>query len=243
MQTFCGLITDGMLDYLAAIYRLSLEHSKVTTSTLAESLYVSPAAVSSMLKRLEETGHIERSTAEGIVLTEQGRLASLQSVRRHRLLEVFLVEVMGFTWDQVHSEAARLEHAISGAFETRMFELCGRPTHCPHGNPIPSEHGELVIEDLTSLPQVETGTEGVLQRVGTDDPSVLRYLSRMALLPGCRVRLLEKAPFNGPLTVHVLPEGAHGGGDHVLGRQLADHLFLRLPNNSPELASSGASIR
>src|SRR4051812_21898968 len=101
MQTFCGLTTDGMLDYLAAIYELGQEYDRVTTSILSERMNVSPAATSSMLKRLEESSFVDRSAADGIRLTEQGRLAALQLLRRHRLLEVFLVQVMGYTWDQV----------------------------------------------------------------------------------------------------------------------------------------------
>ncbi|MCB0021724.1 MAG: metal-dependent transcriptional regulator, partial [Caldilinea sp.] len=152
MQTFCGITTDGMLDYLAAIYKLGghpeRSAAKVTTSALAEKMHVSPAAVSSMLKRLEESGFVDRSSADGIVLTEQGVLAALQLVRRHRLLEVFLVKVMGFTWDQVDVEAHRLEHSISSAFEDRMDRLCGYPTHCPHGDPIPRKDGALPEEEL-----------------------------------------------------------------------------------------------
>ena len=118
---------------------------------------MSPAAASSMLKRLEETGFAERSNVDGITLTEQGRLAALQLVRRHRLLEVFLVQVMGFTWDQVDVEAHRLEHAISSAFEDRMDKLCGFPTHCPHGDPIPRKDGTLPDEWLLSLVDMAPG--------------------------------------------------------------------------------------
>ena len=120
MQTFCGITTDGMLDYLAAIYKLGATGNRVTTSALSERMNVSAAAASSMLKRLEESDFVSRSSAEGITLTEQGNLAALQLIRRHRLLEVFLINVMGYTWDQVDNEAHRLEHAISAAFEDRM---------------------------------------------------------------------------------------------------------------------------
>src|SRR5690606_13899781 len=133
MQTFCGLTTDGMLEYLAAIYQLAGTQERVTTSALAEKMCVSPPAASSMLKRLQDSGFVERSSSDGVTLTEQGRLAALQLLRRHRLLEVFLIQVMGFTWDQVEAEAHRLEHAVSAAFEDRMDRLCGYPTHCPHG--------------------------------------------------------------------------------------------------------------
>ena len=257
MQTFCGLTTDGMLEYLAAIYKLiegeesATATQKVTTSALSEKMHVSPAAASSMLKRLEETGFVERSSVDGITLTQQGVLAALQLIRRHRLLEVFLIQVMGFTWDQVDSEAHRLEHAISSAFEERMDALCGFPTHCPHGDPIPTKDGVLPIETLLPLPALKPGQAGVLRRVGTRDARVLRYLTRLSLEPGQSLRLVEVAPFRGPVTMELLAGEpvAHGAGTNgadrngtvhaeaapvntqILGHELAEQLFI-LPAHS-----------
>jgi DtxR family Mn-dependent transcriptional regulator len=232
MQTFCGITTDGMLDYLAAIFKLGEAQSrngdKVTTSALAELMHVSPAAASSMLKRLEESNFVERSNVDGITLTEQGRLAALQLVRRHRLLEVFLVQVMGFTWDQVDVEAHRLEHAISSAFEERIDRLCGCPAHCPHGDPIPHKDGTLPDERLLSLVEMQPGQGGILRRVGTNDARVLRYLTQLALEPGRSLRLIELAPFNGPVTLELL-NGANGDtpvATQMLGSELAAQLYI-----------------
>jgi DtxR family Mn-dependent transcriptional regulator len=203
----------------------------VTTSALAEKMRVSPAAVSSMLKRLEETGFVERSNVDGITLTEQGRLAALQLIRRHRLLEVFLVQVMDFTWDQVDVEAHRLEHSISSAFEDRIDKLCGYPTHCPHGDPIPRKDGTLPDEPLLSLIDMAPGQHGILRRVGTNDARVLRYLSQLKLEPGRALRLVELAPFNGPVTLE-LTNGARSDTPvaiQMLGSELAAKLFVR-PN-------------
>ncbi len=248
MQTFCGLTTDGMLEYLAAIYRLAQGDeavaeltTKVTTTALSEKMHVSPAAVSSMLKRLEESGFVERSSVDGITLTQQGVLAALQLIRRHRLLEVFLIQVMGFTWDQVDSEAHRLEHALSSAFEERMDALCGFPTHCPHGDPIPSKDGELTEERLLPLPALEPGQSGVLRRVGLRDARVLRYLTRLSLEPGQELRVVEVAPFRGPVTMELLgsattmngnvsnghgPAAATPPNMQILGHELAAQLFI-----------------
>jgi DtxR family Mn-dependent transcriptional regulator len=241
MQTFCGITTDGMLDYLAAIFKLGEAQSrngdKVTTSALAELMHVSPAAASSMLKRLEESNFVERSSVDGITLTEQGRLAALQLVRRHRLLEVFLVQVMGFTWDQVDVEAHRLEHAISSAFEERIDRLCGCPTHCPHGDPIPQKDGTLPDERLLSLVEMQPGQGGILRRVGTNDARVLRYLTQLALEPGRSLRLIELAPFNGPVTLELL-NGANGNtavATQMLGSELAAQLYIH-----PQLAEPHA---
>lgn len=238
MLTFCGLTTDGMYEYLAAIYKLGSDGDKVTTSALAETMHVTPAAASSMLKRLEESEFVQRSSAQGIVLCEPGRLAALQLVRRQRLLEVFLVEVMGFTWDQVSAEAHRMEHSVSAAFEDRMDELCNYPTHCPHGDPIPRKDGELPEENLVSVIDLEPGQQALLRRVGTNDASVLRYLGQLDLVPGSKIKLIERAPFNGPITLQVengdVGANGHAGNHHpetmkVLGCELADRLFVLTP--------------
>jgi DtxR family Mn-dependent transcriptional regulator len=195
-------------------------------------MHVSPAAASSMLKRLEESNFVERSNVDGITLTEQGKLAALQLIRRHRLLEVFLIRVMGFTWDQVDLEAHRLEHSISGAFEDRIDIICGCPTHCPHGDPIPQKDGLLPQETLLPLIELEPGQAGLLRRVGTNDARVLRYLSQLALEPGCTLRLVDVAPFGGPVTLEILAgiddQGVPTAATKILGNELAAQLFVRL---------------
>ncbi|MCB0061058.1 MAG: metal-dependent transcriptional regulator [Caldilineaceae bacterium] len=226
MQTFCGITTDGMLDYLAAIQKLSMQNEKVTTSALAERMHVSPAATSSMLKRLEETAFIDRSTSDGITLTEQGRLAAMQLIRRHRLLEVYLIEVMGYTWDQVDVEAHNLQHAISSYFEDRMDELCNYPTHCPHGDPIPRKDGTMPTDTLLSVVELQPGQQGELRRVGSTDARVLRYLTQLDLMPGCIVKLVDKAPFSGPVTLEVTNRDHMTSDTKILGNELAKQLFL-----------------
>ncbi|MDQ3249599.1 MAG: metal-dependent transcriptional regulator [Chloroflexota bacterium] len=228
MQTFCGLTTDGMLDYLATIYKVAQANGRVTTSALSERMHVSPAATSSMLKRLEESGFIDRSAVDGITLTEQGRLAALQLLRRHRLLEVFLGQVMNYTWDQVDVEAYRLQHAISASFEDRMDQLCNYPTHCPHGDPIPRKDGTLPDEQLVSVLGLRHGQRGVLRRVATSDPRILRYLSQLDLMPGHTLRLVDVAPFNGPVTLEVVHPDTHIANTQLLGNELAEKLFVYL---------------
>ena len=233
MQTFCGLTTDGMLDYLASIYKLMQANDRVTTSALAEMMCVSPPAASSMLKRLQDSGFVERSSPDGITLTDQGRLAALQLIRRHRLLEVFLVEVMGFTWDQVDVEAHRLEHSVSATFEDRMDRLTNYPTRCPHGDLIPRKDGTLPDERLMPVTALEPGQQGVLQRVGSKEPSVLRYLTQLKLMPGRQVRLVDLAPFNGPVTLELLNltnGDAQANPTQILGSELADSLFVQVAN-------------
>lgn len=233
MQTFCGLTTDGMLDYLAAIYKLAQANDRVTTSALAEMMCVSPPAASSMLKRLQDSGFVDRSAPDGITLTEQGRLAALQLIRRHRILEVFLVEVMGFTWDQIDVEAHRLEHSVSAAFEERMDRLANYPTRCPHGDLIPLKDGTFPEENLQPITALAPGQQGILQRVGSKEPSVLRYLSQLKLMPGREVRLVDLAPFNGPVTLELLNLSngdAQANPTQILGSELADTLFVSVLN-------------
>ena len=231
MRTFCNIITDGMLDYLVAIYELSETNDRISTSILAQKMEVSPAAASSMTKRLTETGHVVRTVQAGIQLTDQGRLAALQLLRRHRLLEVFLIEVMGFTWDQVKAEAMRLEHSISAEFEKRMEILCNFPTHCPHGDPVPSEDGNIQSENLVSLAELRPGQAGELRRVANHSAPMLRYLTQMNLIPGFRVTVLNVEPFDGPSTVQIQDDTAEDGADSlvkIIGRSLAKRLFVKL---------------
>lgn len=231
MRTFCNIITDGMLDYLVAIYELSETSDRISTSVLAQKMEVSPAAASSMTKRLTETGHVVRSVRTGIQLTDQGRLAALQLLRRHRLLEVFLIEVMGFTWDQVKAEAMRLEHAISAEFEKRMEILCNFPTHCPHGDPVPSEDGRILSEELVCLAELQPGQAGELRRVANHSAPMLRYLSQLNLVPGYKIRVLNVEPFDGPSTVQIQDEGTQADPESlvkIIGRSLAKRLFVKL---------------
>ena len=154
----------------------------------------------------------------------------MQLVRRHRLLEVFLIRVMGYTWDQVDDEAHRLEHAISASFEDRMDELCNYPTHCPHGDPIPRKDGTFPEEHLVPVFQLKPGQQGVLRRVDSRDARVLRYLSQLALMPGRKLRLVDAAPFNGPVTLEMINEEDRTQATQILGKELADKLFVVVLN-------------
>ncbi len=217
-----------MLDYLAAIYKLNQRHDRVTTGALAVRMSVSAAAASSMLKRLEEGNFVGRSNADGITLTEQGLLAALQLIRRHRLLEVFLIQVMGYSWDQVDAEANALQHSISVAFEDRMDALCDYPTHCPHGDPIPNKDGLLPPDHSVSLLQLAPTQTAWICRVATDDSRILRYLARLGLTPGESVILHEIGPFNGPVTVQRLDGLRLESIDErqILGHELAGLLYV-----------------
>jgi len=134
--------------------------------------------------------------------------------------------VMGYTWDQVDDEAHRLQHAISDNFEERMDQLCDFPTHCPHGDPIPRKDGTMPDERLAPVSNLNAGQQGVLRRVDSSDARVLRYLGQLMLMPGRRLKLLDVAPFNGPVTLEMVNDDELSTTKQILGRELADKLFV-----------------
>jgi DtxR family transcriptional regulator, Mn-dependent transcriptional regulator len=191
-------------DYAKAIYALELRSGEaVGNNELAERLDVPPGTASAMVKRLDELGLAEHTPYHGVRLTEAGRRVALKTMRRHRLLELFLVETLELPWDRVHAEAERLEHSLSNELEEAIAERLGNPTHDPHGDPIPS--AELVLEeaDTVSLAELENGAAARFVRVSDADPAVLRHLGERGVKPGRSLRLVEREPFGGPLVVRM----------------------------------------
>jgi len=215
-------ISPTMREYLGEIFRLERSPQGVTTSALAERLEVSPPAVVRMLRRLHEAGMLTHVPYQTVKLSSAGEREALRSIRRHRLLEVFLVKVMGFGWDEVHEESHGLQLTISDAFEDRMDEVAGHPTHCPHGDPIPTKDGRLAEVHDQPLLDAPLGAQAVIRRVKTDDGDKLRYLAELGLVPGTPIRLVHRAPFNGPLRL------AAGGREHVVGTELAQALRVEV---------------
>ncbi len=215
-------ITPVMREYLGEIYRLERTPEGVTTSALAERLEVSASAVARMLRRLDQVGMLIHVPYQGVKLTSPGERAALRSIRRHRLLEVFLVKVMGFGWDEVHEQAHGLQLSITDAFEDRMDAVAGNPSHCPHGDPIPTKDGEIAPVNDQPLLEAPVGAAGVLRRVKTDDSDKLRYLAQLGLVPGVPLEVLARAPFNGPLRIKAK------GVEHVLGAELAQTLRVEI---------------
>jgi DtxR family Mn-dependent transcriptional regulator len=211
-------ISPMQREYLGEIYRLERSPEGVTTSALAERLEVSSSAVARMLRRLDQLGFLTHVPYQGVKLSPAGEREALRSIRRHRLLEVFLVKVMGFGWDEVHEESHGLQLTISDAFEDRMDALAGHPTHCPHGDPIPTKDGRMAATHDLPLAELAVGAGAVLRRVKTDDGDKLRYLAELGLVPGVPLCVLGRAPFNGPLRIRA------NGHEHVIGTELAHSL-------------------
>jgi DtxR family Mn-dependent transcriptional regulator len=185
-------LSESQEDYLKQIFLLGEGRGKVTTQAIAGRLGVRPASVTEMVGRLAQLDLVEHAPYRGVRLTEAGRRVALEMLRHHRLLETFLVEVLGYRWDQVHEEAERLEHVISERFEARIAEAMGHPTRDPHGDPIPSRDLNLPNGE-TSVPlrELASGMRATLVRVGAQDPVSLNLLKRCGLAPGSRVEMLE----------------------------------------------------
>jgi len=195
-------LTGPVEDYLKAIYDLE-RSGQATTNEIALRLAISPASVSGMVRRLAEQGLIRHEPYKGVRLTASGRRAALRTLRRHRILECYLTEVLGYPWDRVHEEAEQLEHAASEELINRMDAALGNPRFDPHGAPIPTADGEVDENPLRSLADARADEVVRVSRVLDEDGSRLRYLAELGIKPGAAVHILEKAPFDGPITFRV----------------------------------------
>jgi DtxR family Mn-dependent transcriptional regulator len=210
-----GDLTAAVQDYAKAIYTLEAREGTASTNDLAALLEVRPASVSGMLRKLSALGLVEHERYRGVRLTERGRRVALEVVRHHRLLELFLVESLGMTWDEVHAEAEVLEHALSEELEDLIAAKLGNPTVDPHGDPIPSRELQVAETVSLTLTELEPGETATFVRVSDSDPEMLRFLGERGIVPGSRLELVERQPFDGPLFVRA------GRDVHVLGATLA----------------------
>lgn len=214
--------TQTVQDYLKAIYELQTERGRAPTNALAERLAVTPASASLMVKRLAGEGLVAHERYHGVVLSPSGRRVALEMIRHHRLIERFLADTLSVPWDEVHAEAERWEHVLSEDLEQRMDAALGFPTSDPHGSPIPGEDGKLPERPSLRLSELEPTEEGVVAEVSDEEPEFLRYVGGLGLYPGVAVRVVEAAPFDGPLTVRVDDEV-----EHALGREAAQRIRVR----------------
>lgn len=209
--------------YVKAIWELAgPSGGAASTKDVADRLCVSPASVTNMFGRLREMGLVEYEPYRGSSLTDEGRAEALRLVRRHRLMEAFLLEHLGYSWEEVHGEAERLEHAVSDAFTERLDGFLGYPTHDPHGAPIPAADGVLLPEDAYPLGEVEAGDRVVVSRVENRDVPVLAYLGERGLVPGRGLIVRENRVLDGVVTVEH-----EDGISHALGAALARCIFVQ----------------
>jgi DtxR family Mn-dependent transcriptional regulator len=229
--------TPAVEDYVKAIFSLqSREEAPVSTNALADRLGITPGSVSAMLKRLDELGLISHVRYRGVRLTAEGRRLALEVIRHHRLLESFLADSLGMSWDRVHAEAEILEHVLSEDLEQLIAAKLGNPTVDPHGDPIPSIDLELDEPPTSAMESLQVGASGVFVRVSDSDPEMLRYLAGCGISPGDRFEVRERQPFGGPLFVLFKDR------EHALGGQLARAMRVEVdePDRTPRRPSGRA---
>ncbi len=215
------MLTHAMEDYLKAIYKLQQPTGRATTTAIAEALEVAPASVTGMLKKLAALKLVDYQRHRGVRLTPAGERVALEVIRHHRLIELYLHEALGYSWDEVHDEAEALEHVISETFEERIAELLGHPTVDPHGDPIPTPAGAMPYQPCVPLRELAVGAQGEVVRVRSDDPALLRRLEALGLVPQTPVTLLTRQPDEGTLDVQV------GQVVHTISDQIAENVFVR----------------
>ncbi|HVL64777.1 MAG TPA: metal-dependent transcriptional regulator [Actinomycetota bacterium] len=212
-------------DALKAIYRLSKDSGEALTGALADALRVSPGTVTGALKRLAERGLVDYTPYKGVALTAEGRRAALGAIRRHRIVERFLADMLGYAWNEADRLAGAFEHDLPQEVEDRLFIALDRPDTCPHGFPIPA----LEDTDLPEMPPLyalEPGDRAVVAVPGSTDPAVVRFLEELGLRPGVEVEVREKHPFDGPLVLRV------EGNDRTIGEKVANQIYVRKPKSA-----------
>jgi len=219
------MTTPAVEDYLKAIYELGGDGDAVSTSAIAERLGVAAGSVTGMIKRLAEQGLVEHVRYRGASLTGAGRRSAIRLVRRHRVIELFLVEIMGYTWDRVHDQAERLEHAASDELVDRMARMLGEPQVDPHGSPIPDAHGAVDDVQWPSLAEIGAG-RALLKHVADEDADALRHLAGLGLVPGTILEVIGRTR-GASLTVRV------GATTHVLSRELCGTIRVEPMDQEP----------
>ena len=219
-------LSQAVEDYLKVIYDITESGDKATTKRIAERMGVTPASVTGMLQKLAsaDPALVDYQKHRGVVLTRTGKQHALEVIRHHRLLELFLQQKLGYSWDQVHGEADRLEHVISEDLEERMAQALGDPTYDPHGEPIPSREFKMPDQSAVRLSELRLGDRATIQRVQDADPAMLRYLGSIGVTPNAQVNILDYSAFDGNLS--LLLSGQEK--PIVLGPRVTSHVFVQV---------------
>src|SRR5687767_7231886 len=216
-------LTGPVEDYLKAIFELERTGAPAETNAIAEMLHIAPASVSGMIRRLADQGLITHERYHGANLTPSGRRAALKTLRRHRVIEAYLTSALGYSWDRVHDEAERLEHAASDELIDRMAAAIGEPETDPHGAPIPARDGTLEERAAVALATLQPGDTAKIARVSDKDADRLRYLAELGIVPGAAVQVIAREPFGGPIALKV------GSTSRTIGPELAEQIRVSTP--------------
>lgn len=224
-------LTHTIEDYLKTIYEITRSCERASTNQIAEAMDVTPASVTGMIKKLATTSPplLEYKRHYGVVLTSEGQQIALEIVRHHRLLEMFLHQMLGYDWHEVHAEADRLEHVISEEFEERIAQALGNPSHDPHGDPIPTRDLRLPQTPTHCLADLRPGQEAIVRRVSDADPELLRYLSDLNLVPGAHLKVMAHSHFDNNLTLEIPGQEER----FVLGPNITRQIFVEIINPTP----------
>jgi len=214
-------ISEESEEYLEAIYRLEQRDGSAKTMQLASQLKVMPGSITNTIEHLEKHRLVTHEPYKGVKLTEKGRKLALKIIRRHRLAERLLTDVLHLDWSNVHDEACKLEHNLSETIVRPLEKALGNPQTCPHGNPIPSELGKVNEAKSELLISLNPGEGGVISKITEEKHDLLQYLATLGLVPGASVKIEEKAPFNGPIIVKAM------GASYALGRNVASVIWVR----------------
>jgi len=210
-------------DFLKAVYSLQQKTpDRVSTNSLAEALDIAAPTVTDMARRMEDAGLLDYRKYHGMVLTDEGMALALRVLRRHRLLELYLVQELGYELHEVHHEAENLEHAVSDRFIEAIATKLGNPTLDPHGDPIPAADGTIIRRDLVSLNVLELNTPALVSRFTADNDEMLQHILNRNFRLGVAVCVKHRDPFDGPLTVEV------NGDENIIGYSVADHILVEV---------------
>lgn len=214
-------VTSATEEYLEIIYKLQKKSGVATTSDLARALKVTPGTVTNTIARLEKESFVIHEPYRGVRLTEKGRRIALRTIRKHRLSERLLTDLLNVEWERVHEAACKLEHSISDEIAKKIEKALGHPKTCPHGNPIPTECGGIIEKSSEPLSEFNIGDKGVIAKITDERRELLEYLSSLEVRPDKIVEIVDKAPFGGPITVRI------EGKNHAISREIASLIEAR----------------
>jgi len=219
-------VTATIEEYLECIYKLQEKSGVARTSAIVKSLGVAPGTVTNTVAWLEKENLVTHKPYKGVKLTQKGRKIALRVIRKHRLSERLLVDILHMEKDRVHDVACKLEHSITDEMIKPLEEALKYPKTCPHGNPIPTEDGEIIEEKSLPLLELAVGEQGTVVKITEEHSDLLRYLDKIGLAPKAPIEILEKAPFNGPITIKI------GSTSHAISRAIASIIQVKRAKNN-----------